>query len=94
MFIVGDKFMPEIHSNQPGFAHSACGPFTENKGRIERFMQRGNTYFICKNYLHKVYFQHDKTYGKSKDLAKRTQLDKTLRDSFWNCKWSKCDEYK
>ena len=70
--LVGDKFMPEMHSNQPGFSLSACGPFTKNKGRIERFMQRGNTYFIYKNYLDKVYFQHDKAYGKLKDIEKRT----------------------
>ena len=27
----GDKFMPEMHSKQPGFTYSACGPFTKNK---------------------------------------------------------------
>ena len=32
--LVGNNFMPEIHSNQPG-----CGPFTKNKERIENFMQ-------------------------------------------------------
>ena len=32
--LVGDKFMPEMHSKQPGFAYSACSPFTKNKERI------------------------------------------------------------
>ena len=32
------------------------------------------------NELDKACFQHDMTYGKSKDLAKRTQSDKVLRD--------------
>ena len=32
--LVGDKFMPEMHLKQPGFAYPACGPFTENKDRI------------------------------------------------------------
>ena len=32
--LVGDKFMPEMHFKQPGFAYPACGPFTENKDRI------------------------------------------------------------
>ena len=27
--LVGDKFMPGIHLRQPGFPHSACGPFTK-----------------------------------------------------------------
>ena len=33
----GDKFMPEMHLSQPGFTHSACGPFTKNKERIQKF---------------------------------------------------------
>ena len=78
--LVGDKFMPEMHLKQPGFTYSACGPFTKNKERIEKFMQTGNTDFIYKNELDKACFQHDMAYGKSKDLAKRTQLDNVLRD--------------
>ena len=34
--LVGDKFIPEMHLKQPGFTHSACGPFTKNKERIEK----------------------------------------------------------
>ena len=43
-------------------------------------MQTGNTDFIYRNELDKACFQHDMAYGKSKDLAKRTQSDKVLRD--------------
>ena len=78
--LAGDKFMPEMHLKQPGFTYSACGPFTRNKERIEKFMQTGNTDFIYKNDLDKACFQHDLAYGKSKDLAKRTESDKVLRD--------------
>ena len=78
--LAGDKFMPEMHLKQPGFTYSACGPFTKNKERIEKFMQTGNTDFIYKNELDKACFQHDIAYGKSKDLAERTQSDKVLRD--------------
>ena len=78
--LVGDTFMPEVHLKQVGFTYSACGPFTKNKERIEKFMQTGNTNFICKNELDKACFQHDMAYGKSKDLVKRTQSDKVLRD--------------
>ena len=42
-------------------------------------MQTGNTDFINKNEHNKVGFQH-MVYCKSKDLAKRTQSDKVLRD--------------
>ena len=78
--LVGDKFMPEIHLKQLGFTYSACGPFTKNKERIEKFMQTGNTNFICKNELDKACFQHDMAYVKAKDLVKGTQSDKVLTD--------------
>ena len=78
---VGDKNMPEIHLKQPGFTYSACGPFTKNKERIEKFMQTGNKDFIYRNELDKTSgLWHDKAYGKSKDLAKRTQSGKVFRD--------------
>ena len=78
--LVGHKFMPEMHLKQPGFTYSACVPFTKNKERIEKFMQTGNTDFIYKYEFDKACFQHDMAYGKSKDLIKRTQSDKVLRD--------------
>ena len=78
--LVGDKCMPEMHLKQPGFTYSACGPFTKNKERIEKFMQTGNTDFIYKNELDKACFQHEMAYGKSKDLVKRSQSDKVLRN--------------
>ena len=78
--LVGDKFTWEMHLKQPGFTYSACGPFTKNKQRIEKFMQTGNTDFIYKHELNRACFQHDMAYGKSKDLAKGTQSDKVLRD--------------
>ena len=53
--LVGDKFMPEMHLKQPGFTYSACGPFTKNKERIERFMQTGNTNFIKMNLIKLVF---------------------------------------
>ena len=31
--LVCDKFMLEMHSKQPGYTYSACGPFTKNKER-------------------------------------------------------------
>ena len=43
-------------------------------------MKTGNTDFIYINELDKTCFQHDMAYDKSKDLAKRTQSEKLLRD--------------
>ena len=67
--LVGDKFVPTMHLKQPGFTYRACGSFTKNKKRIEKFMWTGNTDFIDGNELDKACFQHDMVYGKSKDLV-------------------------
>ena len=87
--------MPEMHSKQLGFTYSACGPFTKNKEKIEKFMQTGNTDLIYKYELDKACFQHDMAYGKSKDLAERTQSDKVLIDkAFKIASDSKYDGYQ
>ena len=78
--LVGDKFMPEMHLREPQFVYSACGPFTKNKERIQKFKETGDTSYIYKNKLDKACFQYDMAYGDFKDLAKRTAADKVLRD--------------
>ena len=59
----GDKFMPEMHLKQPGFTYSACGPFTKNKERIQKFKETGDTSYIYKNELDRACFEHDMPYG-------------------------------
>ena len=68
---IGDKFMPEMHLRQPRFTYSACGSFTINKKRIQKFKETGDTDYIYKNELDKTCFQQDMAYGDSKDF-KRT----------------------
>ena len=65
--LVGNKFMPEMHLKQPGFTYSACGLFTKNKMRIQKFKEAGNTSYNYKNELNKACFQHDMAYGDFKD---------------------------
>ena len=48
--LVGDKFMREMHLNSLGLL-SACGPFTKNKKRIEKFKQTGNFLFTETNLI-------------------------------------------
>ena len=43
-------------------------------------MQTGDTNYIYKNELDKACFQHDEAYSNSKDLVKRAQSDKVLKD--------------
>ena len=76
--------MPEMHLKQPGFTYSACGPFTKNKERIQKFKETGDTSYIYKTELDKACFQHDMAYGDFKYLARRTASDKVLRDKAFN----------
>ena len=93
--LAGDKFIPEMHLRQPGFTYSACGPFTKNKERIQKFKETGDTSYIYKNELDKACFQHDMAYGDFKDLDRRTFADKVLRDEAFNmAKYPKYDGYK
>ena len=78
--LAGDKFMPEMHLKQPAFTYSACGPFTKNKQRAQKFMQTGDINYIYRNELDKACFQHDMAYGDFKDLKRRTQPDKVLKE--------------
>ena len=82
--LAGDKFMPEMYLKQPGFNYSACGTFTKNKERIQKFKETGDTKYIYRNELDKACFQHDIVYGDFKDLARRTVSEKNLRDKAFN----------
>ena len=68
--------MHEMNLKQPGFTCSACGSFTKNKERIQKFKETGDTSYIYKNELDKACFQHDMAYGDFKDLARRIVSDK------------------
>ena len=90
-----DKFMPKMHLKIRGYTDSACGPFTKNKERIQKFKETGDTSYIHKNELDKACFQHDMAYGDFKDLARRTASDKVLRDKAFNiAKNPKYDGYQ
>ena len=84
-----------MYLRQSGFTYSACGPFTKNKERIQKFKQTGDSRYIYENELDKACFQHDMAYGDFKDLPKRTAVDKVLRDKAFNIsKDSKYDGYQ
>ena len=38
--------MPEMDLKQPGFKFSACGPFTKNKERTQKFKETGYLTYI------------------------------------------------
>ena len=82
--LAGDKFMPQMHLQQPQFTYSACGPFTKHKQRIQKFKETGDTNYIYKNELDKACFAHDVAYSDSKDLTKKTAADKILRNRAFN----------
>ena len=54
--LAGDIFMPEMQLKQPGFTYSACGPFTKNKERIQKFKGTVDASYIYKNELDNASF--------------------------------------
>ena len=84
-----------MHLKQPGFTYSACGPFTKNKDKIQKFEETGDSIYIYRNELDKACFQHDMAYGDFKDVARRTAADKVLRNKAFNItKDPKSDGYQ
>ena len=94
--LAGDKFMPEMHLKQLAVTYSACGPFTKNKERIQKFKETRGKNYIYKIELDKACFQRDMTYGDFKELGRRaTASDKVLRDKPFNiAKNPKYDGYQ
>ena len=70
--------MPEMRLRQSGFTYSACGPFTKNKERIQKFKETENWRYVYQNELHKACLQHRMAYRDFKDLTRRTAWDKIL----------------
>ena len=93
--LAGNKFMPEMHLKQLRFTYRACGTFIKNKERIQKCKKTGVTKYIYRDELDKTCFQHDMAYRDFKDLARRTDSDKGLRDKAFNiAKNPKYDEYQ
>ena len=80
--MTGDKFIPELHLKQPGFTYRACGPFTKDRERRQKFRKTGSLKHLYRNELDKACFAHDAAYSDSKDLVKRTISDKILKIRF------------
>ena len=76
--------MPEMHLRQPRFTYSACGLFTKNKERTQKFKETGDSRYIYQNELDKVCFQQGMAYADFKDLTRRTASDKILCDKAFN----------
>ena len=68
VLLAGDKFMPKMHLRQTGFTYSACGSFTKNKERIQKFKETGDSRYIYQNELDKACFQHDMANGDFKEF--------------------------
>ena len=93
--LAGDKFMLKTHLRQHGFTHSACGPFTKNKERIQNFKETGDSWYIYPNELDKASFKRDMAYGDFKDLTRRTASDKIFMEKAFNvAKNPKYDGYQ
>ena len=66
-----DKFVPEMHLHISLVVHSL---------KIKISKETGDSRYIYQNELNRTCFQHDMAYGDSKDLNRRTAVDKVLCD--------------
>ena len=57
--LAGDKFMPEMRLKQPEFTYGACGAFTKNKERIQKFKEQEIQAIFTKINLIKLVFKED-----------------------------------
>ena len=73
-----------MHLRQSRFTYSACGPFTKNKEKLQKFKETGDSRHIYQNKLHKVCFKHDMVYGDFKDLTRRAAFDEILHDKVFD----------
>ena len=84
--------LPELHLKQPGFAYSACGRFTKNRGRIQKCRQSGNLKHLYRNELDKACFANDTAYSDNKDVVEIIMSDKILKDRTYKIATSyECD---
>ena len=44
--LAGHKFTTKMHLRRSGFIYSACGTFTINKERIQKFKETGDSQYI------------------------------------------------
>ena len=58
--------------------------YKKNKERIQKFKETGDSGYIYQNELDKARFQHDMVYRDFKDLTRRTDSNKILRDKAFN----------
>ena len=49
--MTGQKCMPELHLEQPGFIYGACGPFSKQHEAIQKLREAGNLKHIYRNEL-------------------------------------------
>ena len=83
--------MPKISIIKPRFTYSACELFTKHRQRIQKFKETGDLNHIYKKELDKACFAHDAAYADSKDLTKRTNSDKILKDRTWEIALNRMD---
>ena len=82
--------MPEMYLQQISFT------YMQNKERIQRFKETGDSRYIYQNKLDKACFQHDMSYRDFKNfLFRRAASDKALYDKAFNiAKNPKYDAYQ
>ena len=84
-----------MNLRRSGFAHSAYGPFIENKERIQKYKETCDSGYIYQNEPDRACFQYDMAYGDFKNLTRITVSDKKFCNEIFNiAKNPKYDRYQ
>lgn len=63
LWLVGEKFMPELDFRQLGFNYRSFVPLTKYRERIHKFKEAGDLNYIHKKGLQKACFAYDAAYA-------------------------------
>ena len=65
--------MPKMHLILLGFTNSVCQTFTKSEERIQKFIEKGDSWYIYQNELDKTVFQQDVADENFRDLPRKTK---------------------
>ena len=78
LLLTGDMFILSLHLRHLEFTYSPFGLFTE---QFQNFKETGDSHYSYKNKLNITCFANDVAHANGKNLAKRTILNRILKDN-------------
>ena len=75
-----NKFVPEMYLKQPGLMYRCIVLVGSSQMTKQELRKSGDSRYICKNEIDKIYLQHDMTNGNFKYFLRKTASNKVWPD--------------